>query len=127
MRKSAELTNFARVANPFSSQAVTKQANRVNQSVKEFAEHADLHLAGVDQLDQTRWGHAAKALLGDTASRVSSTSADVAGRAKSLNTQIQERREDALLAKADKVRGQRGAQLELGAEPEPDAAVSSAE
>lgn len=115
VRKSAELTNFARVANPFSSQAVTNHSNGVNQSVKEFAEHADLQLAGVDQLDQTRWGRAAKALVGDAALRVSSTSADVAGRAKALGTQIQDRRDEVLLAKAEKVKDKRGTKLELTA------------
>ncbi|UOQ88044.1 hypothetical protein MUN74_12150 [Agromyces endophyticus] len=127
VRKSAELTNFARVANPFSSQAVTNHANRLGQSVKDFAEHADLQLAGIDQLDQTRWGHAAKALLGDAASRVGSTSADVANRAKALGDQIQERRDDALLAKAEKVKDKRGVKPELAAEIGADPATAAAD
>ena len=106
------ISNFARVANPFSSQAVTAHANSINVSVSDFAAHAELELAGLRELGEVKWGHAAKALFGQAAAQVGATGAEVAGKAKVLSSQMQERQEDALLAMAEKVKRKRAAKSE---------------
>lgn len=122
VRQSADLTNLDRVANPFNAPEVTIRANHVTRSISEFAEHADLELIQADQLDRTLWGSAARALLGDAGSRVNAKSTEAASRAKALGTHFQERRENALLARAQKIKDKRRAAEEVTTdrESEPD-------
>lgn len=113
VRKSAGMSNLDRVANPINAQEVTKRANQVNKSVSEFAEHAHLDLAVADHLDHTTWGRAAKGLFGEATSRVSSTQADVANRARAFSSRLQQRRENAVLAKAERVMEKRRARQQI--------------
>lgn len=113
VRECADLTNLDRVANPFSAQQVTRGANGVNDSITEFAEHADLELAGADRLDGASWGRAAKALLGDATSQVSSAGRQVTGRTKLMSSRLQERRDEAILSRAVRVQDKRRSRREI--------------
>ncbi|MGC5076636.1 hypothetical protein [Agrococcus sp. DT81.2] len=109
VRASSNLTNRDRVANPFSAQRVTERANGVNESITVFARHADLTLLQVEKVDRKTWGRAAKALIGEAADQVNSTSNDVATRARELGTGIQERGDDAVLRLAERAQQRRRA------------------
>lgn len=111
VRDSGELSNLDRVANPFNAQRVDRGANSVNQSISHFAEHVDLELVMIDQLESTSWGDAAKGLLGDAGARAGSARANVTSRAKGLGAKLHDRRDDLLLAKANKVQEKRQARL----------------
>lgn len=107
VRDSAVLRNVDRVANPFSAQQVTRGANDVNRSVADFATHADLELLGGSLLEAVSWGSAARALVDDAGELAGGARDAVAGHARSLREQLRERREEGLLARADKVRARR--------------------
>lgn len=104
IREGGQLTNFERVANPFSTQRITRGANSVNEDVGNFATHVDLELSDLDRLSHLSWGRAAKALAGESAAKVGTAGADAAGKAKSLAARMQEKREASLIKKADKIR-----------------------
>ncbi|GAA1151553.1 hypothetical protein [Nesterenkonia lutea] len=111
VRDSGELSNLDRVANPFSAQRVDRGANSVNQSVTHFAEHVDLELIEVNLLESVSWGIAARGLLGDAGSRAESARVNVANAARGLGSRLRDRREESLLAKANKIQEERQARL----------------
>ncbi|GAB48945.1 hypothetical protein [Mobilicoccus pelagius] len=103
IRDCAELTPRQRVANPFSSQKVTSGANALTARMTEFVRRIDLDVLGVDQLDGTSWSASVKALFGETASVVEHAGSAVTDRAKALGGRVRQRREEALLTKAEKI------------------------
>ena len=111
---SSQLTNRDRVANPFSARWVTERSNAVNDTVAEFARHADLVLADVQRLEKTAWHRAAQALVGDAAGQVGSISGEVAARAKVIGAGVQERSDDAVLRLARRVQEKREARRRAG-------------
>lgn len=105
--RSAELTNLVRVANPLSSQRVTRSANEVNVSVAQFAAHASLEIERWSELEGPSWGGALKGLLGETRSHASSARSGVAQRVGALGSGVRQRRENALLRRAEQIRERR--------------------
>lgn len=105
----ADLSNLDRVANPFNSKRITSGANSVNQTITEFAEHAALDLTAHDHLETVTWGSAAKAVVGDIGSRAGAAGGHVAGQARGVGVRLQERREEALASKLQKIRNKREA------------------
>ncbi|TPW77710.1 hypothetical protein [Schumannella soli] len=118
VRAGSDLSNFARVANPFSSRTVTQRANAVNRSVEDFAEHSGLELVAVEAIREMRWGGAVKALVGDAVTQVGSAGAEVADRAKTFGGAIQERSDDTILALAERVSARREAAEPSGSSDE---------
>lgn len=89
--EAAQLSNRARVANPFNARHVVERANRVQETVAAFAKHADFELVAIEQLQPKPWRRAAKALVGETAEQVGSFGEDVGQRARSLGVGIHDR------------------------------------
>ncbi len=119
IRATANLTNFKRVANPFSAQWVSERASEITLSVADFARSTELDLARLSALDKKSWGGAARALLGEAADQVGTTSNGVASRARSVGSGLQNRRDEAVLRLAQRVQERRGADADsAGGNPE---------
>ncbi|WP_232547325.1 hypothetical protein [Propioniciclava soli] len=114
--EASSLTNFARVANPISAQRIVREANAIADAVNTFAEHAELTGLSAGRLEAVGWGTAAKALVADAAGQVSTTGADVAGRAKMFAKGMEDLRDRQILRSAERVEQKR--RLRLGASAE---------
>lgn len=102
LNEASTLSNVQRLANPFSAQRVTSASNQIVSAIAEFSHHTDLDVAS-ELLESTRWGEAARALFDDASHSVKETGAGVLGGARSLAKRAQERRERAVLSKADRI------------------------
>ena len=72
-----------------------------------FASHAALDVAAVSADEPTRWIRAARDLAGDARSAVGAAGADVVGKARSVGQAIEERRDDRVLRRAEKIEEKR--------------------
>lgn len=97
VQASAQLTHAQRVANPFSSRAVTTGANQIIERISAIARRLDIDVSA-GSAEDVRWTQAARGLAGDAAGGV----AAVAQRTK-------ERREKSILERADRIRSRRAA------------------
>lgn len=107
-RRAAELSNLARVANPFSSQRVTASAAEIDASIADFAAHASLEVQRWSEVDRRSWGDAVKGLVADTRLQAGAAGHEVAGRFGSVGAGLRQRRENALLRRAEQIKVRRG-------------------
>lgn len=99
----AEMSNFSRFSSPFDAKRVVRRVNDINQTIGEFARHVDLETSEIGLLDYTLWRHAAKGVIDDAASFLGSAGSEAVGRVKQASDHLQDRREKALLLKAEEI------------------------
>lgn len=104
---SSTLSNAAKVANPISAPKVARQANSIADSISAFAQHAGLELGGSGSVDLTPWAKAARGLLDEASTVVTSAGTGVAGRARLFGRAVEERRDERVLRRAKRIEEKR--------------------
>ncbi|WP_289020115.1 hypothetical protein [uncultured Ornithinimicrobium sp.] len=104
---SSTLSNAAKVANPISAPKVARQANSIADSVSAFAQHAGLELGGSGSVDLTPWARAARGLLDEASTVVTTAGTGVAGRARLFGRAVEERRDERVLRRAKRIEEKR--------------------
>lgn len=99
----AGMSNFSRFSSPFDAKRVIRRVNDINQAIGEFARYVDLETSDIGLLDYTPWRHSAKGVVDDAASLLGSVGSEAVGRVKQASEHLQDRRDKALLLKAEEI------------------------
>lgn len=103
----ATLSNAAKVANPLNAPRVILRANALDADLTTFAAHAGLDMDGSGEMAPTPWRHAARDLAGDALSAVGDAGSRAADRARAAGRAIEDRRDQRVLRKAEKIEEKR--------------------
>lgn len=101
--EAASLSNAGKVTNPINAPRVARRSAHINTAILTFADHADLTVQGQDLGGPTSWRQAARGLFGEASTAVGTAGASVADRARAVGQTVEERRDDRVLRRAQKI------------------------
>lgn len=103
----SNLSNRVKVANPFDAPKIVQYSNEMSAGIGEFLTHLGVGVVEIGQLERGSWAGALKGLVGETAEGVGAHGSRVAGQAKGISGKVRAHRDQAVLAKAERIRSRR--------------------
>ncbi|MFK5584171.1 hypothetical protein [Serinicoccus sp. LYQ131] len=106
------LSNRAKVANPINAPKIARRSHAITSDIATFAVHTELDFLEPGDVSATPWSQAALGLIGEATSAVGAVGAVGSGavhQAQALGHAVEERRDQAVLRKAEKIEEKRRA------------------